>query len=195
MRIIGLTGNVGCGKSTVGRIMKDNFLLKLVMTDELGHLAMQKGTTSYSRIVSAFGEDILTSDGEIDRTILGKIVFENGNKLKDLNQIIHPWVKKKLQEDIEYEKNNNQYKYYVVESAILFESGLHKICHENWYVDTEESIRRKRLKTNRGYTDEKIDAILENQKNSDFFTENCEVIIYNNGDMCALECQLKKLLE
>lgn len=84
MKIIGLTGTVGSGKSTVGKLMQDNFSVKLVMTDKLGHFVMKKGNSGYEKVVNLFGSEILTETGEIDRKILGTIVFENKEKLNKL---------------------------------------------------------------------------------------------------------------
>lgn len=179
MNIIGLTGTVGCGKSTVGKLIQDNFSAKLVMTDEVGHLVMRKGSSAYEEVVRTFGKDILDKDGEINRKILGGIVFRDEAKLKQLNKIIHPRVKEYLAEDIARETQRRRYEFYIMESAILIETGLNKICGQNWYVDTPDDIRRERLKKSRGYSDEKIEAILANQKEKEFFLKHCDHIIEN----------------
>ena len=194
MKIIGLTGTVGCGKSTVGKLMQDNFSVKLIMTDELGHLAMKKGNTGYQKVVNLFGTGILNTQGEIDRKILGGIVFKNEEQLKNLNEIIHPWVKNYLAEDMAKEMKMDRYQFYVIESAILFETGLNELCQENWYIDTEHDIRKERLKASRGYTDEKIEAILANQKEKSFFTKRCDHIIENNRNLEDVLLQIEKIL-
>lgn len=194
MKIIGLTGGVGSGKSTVGKIMQENFSLKLVMTDALGHLAMKVGTESYKKILSEFQADILQENGEIDRKKLGEIVFKDENKLDKLNQIIHPWVIEYLKKDIEEEKKRKQYQYYVMESAILFQSHLDCLCQEKWYVDAKEEIRRQRLKDSRGYSDEKIDNIFKTQEENEQYKLQCEVeISTNNGEQSILP-QLEQFL-
>lgn len=194
MKIIGLTGTVGCGKSTIGKLMQDNFSVKLMMTDTLGHLAIKKGSSGYDKAVKLFGNEILTEQEEIDRKILGRIVFENKEKLNKLNGIIHPWVKYYLSEDITKEIQLSRYQFYVIESAILFETGLDKMCQESWYIDTQDDIRRERLKVNRGYSDEKIELILSNQREKNFFMEHCDYIIENNRNISDVLQQIKKLL-
>ena len=87
MKIIGLTGCVGSGKSTVGKKMQEHFSLKLVMTDDVGHLAMEPGTESYENIINIFGTDIMALDGKIDRVKLGQIVFGNKEKFIVINPI------------------------------------------------------------------------------------------------------------
>lgn len=194
MKIIGLTGTVGCGKSTVGKLMQDNFSVKLVMTDKLGHFAMKRGNSAYEKVVNLFGSEILTETGEIDRKILGNIVFENKEKLDKLNGVIHPWVKQYLQEDIAKETQLGRYQFYVIESAILFETGLNDMCEENWCIDTCNEIRKERLKVSRGYSDEKIASILSNQGEKNYFMEHCDFIIENNRSLDDVLRQIEKLL-
>lgn len=194
MKIIGLTGCVGSGKSTVGKKMQEHFSLKLVMTDDVGHLAMEPGTESYENIINIFGTDIMALDGKIDRVKLGQIVFGNKEKLEQLNHIIHPWVKEYLRKNIQEEMEKNRIAYYVMESAILFQSGLNEMCDEIWYVDADEEIRRERLKSSRGYTDEKIDSILMNQKENETLKHRCDVIISTNEGENSILPQLEKYL-
>ena len=144
MKIIGLTGGIGSGKSTVGKRMEELKAVKLQMTDDIGHIALEQGTESYDKIIESFGKSFLKENGEIDRNLLGQLVFANQDKLEKLNAIIHPWVIDYLKRDIENTKKENKYLYYVVESAILFQTGLDRICEEIWYVDADEDIRRKR---------------------------------------------------
>lgn len=192
MKIIGLTGCVGSGKSTVGKKMQEYFSLKLVMTDELGHLAMKPGTESYENIIGIFGENIKTKEGKIDRAKLGQIVFGNKEKLEQLNNIIHPWVKEYLRKSIQEEKAKQQVAYFVMESAILFQSGLNEMCDEIWYVDADEEVRRERLKSSRGYTDEKINSILKNQKENEIVKQQCDVVISTNEGEHSILPQLEK---
>lgn len=194
MQIIGLTGSIGSGKSTVGKMMEKGFSVKLVMTDNLGHKMMEKGTVGYKEIISVFGEDILDEDGNIDRNLLGKIVFQDEEKLQGLNHIIHPKVREYLEKDIKKEQEAGKYKYYVMESAILFQSGIDELCHECWYVDAEETVRRKRLMENRGYSSSKIDAIMEKQIENEKYKMSCKQKIDNNHDLQAICDKLEKLL-
>lgn len=193
MKVIGLTGGVGSGKSTVGEKMQQNFSVKLVMTDDLGHLAMEPGTLCNKNIQKTFGNEILAEDGYIDRGKLAKIVFSDKEKLKQLNEIIHPWVKEYLNEDIEQEKRKGVFSYYVMESAILFQSGLDKMCHEIWFVDAAEEIRRKRLKESRGYTDQRIDDIMDEQRENEGFKEKCNRIISTNKGEASILPQLEEV--
>ena len=194
MKIIGLTGSVGSGKSTVGKCMEEHFGIKLQMTDEIAHLVYKKNTDSYEKIIQLLGTDILDSTGEIDRKKVADKVFLDKKLLEQLNAIIHPWVKEYLRKDIEHEKSIERFGYYIIESAIMFQTGLDHMCDEVWYVDAEDAIRRKRLKSDRGYSDEKIDGIMAHQSSNDRMKEQCKHVIDNNGDKTVLVEQLQKLL-
>lgn len=191
MKIIGLTGSVGSGKSTVGKIMQEHFSVKLSMTDDIGHLAMEPGTESYEEIVKLLGNHILREDGTIDRKVVSDLVFSDKMLLAKLNGIIHPWVKEYLRKDMETERQKAEYAYYVIESAILFQTGLDAICEEVWYVDAEDSIRAERLQQNRGYSQEKIAAIMQNQSENEIWKQKCRKIIVNNEGMDMILQQLE----
>lgn len=194
MKIIGLTGSVGSGKSTVGALMEQKFSVKMMMTDNIGHLAMEPGQDSYEKIVAHFGTSILQEDKSIDRNRLSCIVFSDASQLQVLNAIIHPWVKAYLRRDIQEEQEKQKFSYYVIESAILFQTQLHSMCTETWYVDAKEEIRRDRLKKNRGYSDEKIDSIMRQQKENEQWKFHCDKVIENNQDEALILEQLEKYL-
>lgn len=194
MKIIGLTGSVGSGKSTVGVLMEKNFSVKLRMTDNIGHLAMEPGQDSYQKIVEYFGTNILREDKSVDRNRLSGIVFSDTSKLEVLNNIIHPWVKSYLRRDIEEEQKLQHFSYYVIESAILFQTQLDSMCEEVWYVDAREEIRRERLKKNRGYSDEKVESIMRQQRENEQWKLHCDRVIENNRDEIWILAQLENYL-
>lgn len=193
MKVIGLTGGVGCGKSTVAAVLRDTFGARLLITDEIGHLAMTPGEKSYDMIVAAFGEELLREDGSIDRAVLATKVFGDAVALEKLSSIIHPFVKAYIAREMERERENTGI--LVIESALLFESGLDQLCSQVWYVQTAEDIRRKRLKDSRGYTDEKIDAIMREQLSEEIFLTRSHAVVHNDTDVAATRQQIELLLE
>ncbi len=193
MRVIGLTGGVGCGKSTVAAVLRDAFGARLLITDEIGHLAMRPGEKSHDAIVDAFGRDVLREDGEIDRRILAGKVFGDERALKELNGIIHPFVKAYIAGEMEKEQGNDRL--LVIESALLFETGLDALCEQVWYVQAAEDVRRRRLKDSRGYSDEKIDAIMKEQLPEEVFLARCHRVLHNDGDVASVREQIELLLE
>lgn len=193
MQVIGLTGGVGCGKSTVAAVLRDVFGAVLLITDEIGHLAMKPGEKSYDAIVDTFGEDIRREDGTIDRNVLGAKVFGNEEALEKLNGIIHPFVKEYIAREMEKQQGKDGL--LVIESALLLETGLDVLCGQVWYVQATEEVRRRRLKDSRGYTDEKMDAIMKEQLPEEVFLARSHAVLHNNGDVTAIRGQIELLLE
>lgn len=164
MRVIGITGGIGSGKSTLLNILKGKNHVKVIETDKVAHEVMKKGTNTYDKILFFFGTQILDKNGEIDRSKLGEIVFNEHNKLTVLNGIVHPAVKNCIIADINDIKTRRDNDFYFIESALLLEDHYEKFCDEIWYIFSPEDVRRERLRTKRGMTDEKISKIMSSQK-------------------------------
>ncbi len=190
MKIIGITGGIGCGKSSVLDFIKVNYSSYIVETDRLAHSLQQKGSACYNMIVAAFNEEILDKDGIIDRKKLGSIVFNDENKRNILNSIVHPAVTEEIIGLIDrYSKSAD---IFIIEAALLLESGIDKLCDEVWYIYTNEEKRRNRLIESRGYSDEKITAIMQTQLSEEIFFKSCSVVIDNN---MSLENTFKQIRE
>lgn len=194
MKVIGLTGGVGTGKSTVAKVLADKFNAYLIFTDDIARDLMRKGEISYRLVVEYFGEGILDEEKEIDRQKLATIAFGDKEKLAKLNSFSHPYVEEFVTNKIAEIKKEKQYSLIVVETALLLEVGYEKHCDEVWYVAAPEATRRARLKESRGYTDEKIDAILMNQMSDEVFRTRCSHTIENDGDIDKIEQQIQLLL-
>lgn len=189
--VIGITGGVGCGKSTILHIMEQQYGFTALEADKIGHMLMKKGTDAYHRIVAHFGSRILNDLGEIDRKILGEIVFADETELSYLNHIIHPGVQAYIEEQIRRYPDKN----YLIEAALLLEAGYQKICDQIWYVYAEDAPRRARLKESRGYSDEKIESIWKNQMSREEFEKRTDYTIDNSGTIEAARQQLEKIVE
>lgn len=201
MKIIGLMGGVGSGKSTVADILEKEYGAHLIITDDIAKKLSEKGEESYQLIVSYFGTEILNGDGQIDRKKLSKIVFADKEKLKKLNSFTHPLVMKRVINEIEQIKESNEHKtteepisYVVIETALLIEAGYRNLCDTVWYVAVDEEIRKQRLMSNRGYSEEKIAAILKNQMSDKDFGDNSDIVLYNNGNIDDLRKEIKLLM-
>ena len=181
MRVIGITGGVGSGKSRVLAYIEEHFLAIVCQADHVAWELQKPGTACYNQIVDAFGKGVLYPDGSIDRSKLGQIVFGDAEKLQQLNKIVHPAVKSAILEFIAAEAEKGT-EIFVLEAALLLEAEYQNVCDELWYVYTDEKVRRQRLKKHRQYSDEKIDAIMRNQLSEVSFREQCQVVIDNSGD-------------
>lgn len=185
MLVLGITGGVGAGKSTVLDYMKDMYGAAILQTDLAAHELMKKGTSCHESIVAAFGTEILLPNGELDRQKLGAVVFGNKEKLERLNGIVHPAVKQHVREVITEERAKGERKVLAVEAALLIEDHYDEVCDELWYIYASEEIRRERLKTTRDYSDERIDGIFKSQSPEEVFRAHCAVTI-DTG--ISLEC-------
>ena len=183
MKVIGITGGVGAGKSEILKYLKEKYKAVVIEADKVGHLLMEPGGACYYSIVEKFGSSILNGDQTINRTKLGKVVFADEALLKELNKIIHPRVKSHIVSEIAKERAYHRTNYFVVEAALLIEDHYDVVCDELWYIHTEESVRAKRLKEARGYDDEKIASICANQKSPEEFRCACQVEIDNSGNL------------
>lgn len=181
MKVIGVTGGVGAGKSEILNYIADNWNATVVEADEVGYLVMKPGKSCFAPIVELFGPGILQEDGTLDRTRIAQMVFEDKNLLEKLNAIVHPAVKKYIRKAIQREEENET-DFFIVEAALLIEDKYDEICDELWYIYADEETRTERLKKNRGYSEEKIKSIFANQLSEDEFSEHCDFEIDNSGD-------------
>ncbi len=180
MKIIGVTGGVGAGKSTVLNYLEKRYGAKLILADLVGHEVMEPGHEAYEQVVKVFGQEIVSEDKTIDRKALGAIVFADEKKRMILNRIIHPAVRQEILRRLE-EAELLHLSSVVVEAALFLEENYDAFCDETWYIYTDEKIRRQRLKESRGYSDERIDQIFRSQKTHEEFQKRCLFMIDNNG--------------
>lgn len=182
MKVLGITGQVGAGKSTVLQYLEKHHGARVIQADAAGHLLMEPSMLCYQPIIERFGSDILDEDGKIDRRKLGAAVFTDREKLEKLNAIVHPAVREWIKSEITKEKQAEKAPFVVVEAALLLEEHYDTICDQIWYIYIEDRVRRERLKRSRGYTDEKIDNILKNQQKDDVFRKYCQFVVDNSSD-------------
>lgn len=195
MKVYGITGGAGTGKSEVIKMLQENFGGCVIMSDEVARELMQKGNISYQLIVEYFGRDILRDDGEIDRKKLADYVFNNKEALEKLNSMTHPYVKDEIRKLIAEAEASGECCFVALESAILLECGYEDICDEFWYVYTKPEIRRQRMKETRNYSDEKVDSVMRNQQPDEVFFEQCSFVIKNNTTLSDVYAQLKEKLD
>lgn len=179
MRVIGLTGGVGSGKSLAAQMLQEACGAKLLIADDLGHVVMEPGTEGFIQIRNRFGGEVVKPDGTIDRAWLADRIFRDAQARQDLNAIIHPQVIRYIKNYIQERKQ--QPGIIILESAILFESGCDTLCDEIWYVHVSAQTRKKRLAEDRGYSEAKTQAIMQQQMADEAFYSRCDVIIENNG--------------
>lgn len=195
MKVIGLTGGIGSGKSMVAEILREKYKACILDTDSIAKRQMEPGGESYRLVLEHFGEEILCPDGRINRQKLADIIFRDANKRLKINQLTHPIVLEEVKKEIESRRKSGTTEYLVVETALMIESGYDFICDEVWYVYAPKELRRLRLKESRGYSDEKIDSIMANQKKDEEFRAKYCKVIENTSDRQYLEKQVDALIE
>lgn len=194
MKVIGLTGGIGSGKSLVADILRKKYGAVILDTDSIAKRQMEPGGDSYKLVVDHFGTEILSPDGTINREKLAKIIFDDKSKRQKINELTHPIVLKAVVAEIENKRSEGKVEYLIVETALMIEAQYDFICDEVWYVYAPEELRRSRLKASRNYTDEKIDSIIANQSKDEAFRAKYKKVIENLGDIEQLEKQIDNLI-
>ena len=195
--VVGLTGGIGSGKSTVAKLAKDNFPVMVISSDEVAREQMTPGGISYQAVIKEFGTSFLKENGEIDRPKLAELIFAEDEKVKRMNAITHPNVKEFVLDTIAQCKRENKVKAVIVETALLFEADFDVFCDEIWYVKASEVTRRERLRKSRGYSEEKITAIFQKQEEEALVCSKSDKIITNDETTTTeqLITQLSKLFK
>lgn len=174
--VIGLTGNIGSGKSTVLRML-EQLGAKAIDADNLAHELMRKGTSVSQAIVDAFGDEVLTPDGVIDRKRLGSLVFDDREALERLENIVHPAVDERFREIIQEADEQ----VIVVEAVKIIESGIYPELSALWLVTCPAEERLRRLLETRGVNEEEVRERLKAQMTEEKQAQLADVVIDNSG--------------
>ena len=141
---VGLTGGIGCGKSTVAAMMAE-LGCHVLNADKMAHALIAPGEPAYNDVVRKFGTHILASDGSVDRARLAAVVFADGDKLASLNAIVHPRVLREIDRELESLARSDPHGIAVVEAALLIESGYHKTLDRIVLVSCTREQQLERL--------------------------------------------------
>ncbi|MBN2075935.1 MAG: dephospho-CoA kinase [Dehalococcoidales bacterium] len=191
MKIIGLTGGIGSGKSTAAEILAE-FGAKVIDADKVAHEVFNPGTEGLEKVVETFGEEVLNSNGEIDRKKLGEIVFNNPSALANLNEIIHPRAYELTKSRLEKFRRQGT-EVVVLEVILLVEAGWDHLVDEIWVTVAKEDTVVKRLQESRGLTKEEILTRIHAQTPNEERTKYADVIIENDGSYEELKAKLNEL--
>lgn len=194
MKVIGITGGVGAGKSQVLDYLRKNTDCRIIIADQVAHALEEPGEICYEQIIDLLGKEVTSADGRIDKGKMAARIFDDKEILVKVNEIVHPAVKKYITEAIDEARKEGRLQYLFIEAALLIEDGYEQIVDEMWYVHTDAEVRRERLKTGRGYSDERIDRIMMGQLSEEVFYRHCPVVIENSGTLENVYSQIEKKL-
>ena len=181
--ILGVTGGIGAGKSTVLKILQQEYDAKLILADDVAKQLMQPGEANYTNIVNAFGKGILKEDKTIDTALLASRVFANPLETLQLNAITHPNVRVRIEWMVKSIRDVNPDELIVIEAALLSEGHLSALCDEIWYVYADEQTRINRLMQQRGYSYERCCQTMARQKSDEQFRAEATAVIDNSADI------------
>jgi dephospho-CoA kinase len=190
-KVIGLTGGIGSGKSTVSQYLAELGAV-IIDADKVGHEAFQPATEAWREVVATFGRDIVTPNGEIDRKKLGAIVFDNPQALTQLNRIMHPKMRDMMKAQID-EYRRQGVAVVVLEAAILIEANWTPLVDEVWVTIAPESAVLERLKKQRGLAEEQTLARIRSQLSNEERLKHADVVITNEGNLEEVKARVKEL--
>lgn len=183
MVIVGLTGNIGSGKSTVSRRLVQ-LGAQVIDTDRVARDAVAPGTEGLARIISEFGTGVLNEKGELDRAVMASIVFKNTEARARLEGIIHPEVIKVVDRSIsEYREGRRSAPALVIEVPLLIESGMHRMVEEIWVVTTDPESQVKRVMARSGLSREDVLKRIKAQMSQEEKCRYAHRIIDNSGPL------------
>lgn len=185
-RVIGLTGNIGTGKSTIMAMLRD-LGADTIDADRVAHQVMEPGEPAYEEIVAAFGKDIAPGGGPIDRRRLGEIVFRDPQALARLERIVHPAVYQRMKARLA----GAQASVVVIEAIKLLEAGLSlQLCDVVWVVTAPREQQIRRLMASRGLSREEAVLRIDAQPPQAEKAARADVVIDNGGSLEATREQV-----
>ena len=195
MRLIGITGGVGAGKTEILSFIKKHYNCEIHLADVVAKKIQEPGEVCYNKVVALLGNDVLAPDGSIDKGKMATKIFLNTDLLRKINDIVHPAVREYLEQAVQKAKQDGNVELFFIEAALLIESGYRDFVDEMWYIYADDAVRRERLRKNRGYSPEKITKIMESQLSDEAFREGSDFVIDNSGDLEKAFMQIKMRLE
>ena len=193
MLTVGLTGGSGSGKGYLSSLLAGDDIC-IIDTDGVYHKMISSPSPCVDALVSAFGEDVRNHEGGIDRGVLGSIVFSSKEKLELLNSIAHRFIREECDEIIK----NSDAKIVILDAPVLFESGFDAMCDLTVGVVASEKVRVGRIIKRDSISRDKALSRIKNQHGDDWFRQNCDIVIENNGgelDVTELKDRLMRLYE
>jgi dephospho-CoA kinase len=190
-KILGLTGGIGSGKSTVAALLEDRGA-SVIDADRIAHTIYEPGKPAYDLVIERFGNDIVGEDGRIDRALLGGKVFGNREALEDLNRIVHPLVRREVAERVSELLGEDEHAIVVIEAALMTETGWTGGAGLLWTVIADPEVATHRLVTLRGMDPEDVRLRMAAQVDNETRRKLASLVIENNGTLEELEAEVHR---
>lgn len=188
--LIGLTGQIGAGKSTVAEILARHGAL-IVDADTIGREVVESSGDLLGQLIASFGSDILSADGQLDRAKLAEVAFHDEQSKKKLNELVHPHLLARLHEQVKaFDPDKNLV---VIDAALLLDWGLETTVDEVWVVQADEIQRLSRL-IEGGFTEADALARQKAQPSAEQFRKKATRLIANNGSRTELEAAISEII-
>ncbi len=191
--VIGLTGGIACGKSTVAEMFQ-SYGAYVIDADLIAHQLLKNSSAVKQKVVATFGESILNDSGEIDRPKLGRMVFDRPDYLQALNEIVHPPVVEFMKAEIERELSSDEHAAIVVNVPLLIEANLTYMVDSVVLVHADEDVQMQRL-ARRGMSQEDARKRIRSQMSFSEKAQFADFIIYNSGQISDTTSQAKQVWE
>ena len=192
--LIGLTGGISSGKSTVLQHLRQAGY-SVIDADKLGHKVLEQGNLGYNKVVKSFGNEILNPDGSVNRTALGRIVFVDAEKLKQLNEISHPIIAEMIQNEFEESVSDSNGGIVFLEAALLIEANWYKVCGHIWVVSLDPTVALSRLKKRDNLSETEAKLRVGAQLDQEERLAYADVVLQNEGTHEELFTQTQQALQ
>ena len=185
MLLVGLTGNIGSGKSTVAQMLSERGAT-IIDADVLARRAVELGTTAYDNIVKRWGQEVLAPDGHLDRAALRRVVFADHDQLEELNQIVHPEVERLRARLVDQARKRGD-RIVVCDIPLLFERHMTDRVDRIILVDAHRALRLERLVKDRGLRETEAMEMIAAQMPAELKRARADFVIDNDGTLTQLE--------
>lgn len=192
MKIIGVTGSSGSGKSTVTQILEKELKAKTINADEVVKQMQTQGSKYLEKIVELFGKQIIQENGSLNRKKLAQIIFQDKAQKEELDKLTYTYVV----EEIKKQVNNTQGDYVIIDAPLLIESKLNEICDVVIAVISNKEEQMKRICNRDNIEENDAKLRIEAQKDNEFYKKNADYVVENNGgNYNELMGRIRKLMQ
>lgn len=190
-RLIGLTGGIGTGKTTVSNYLADQYALPVLDADIYAREAVAMGSPILQTIFQRYGEPVQLPDGSLNRAVLGDIIFNNPQEKQWLESLIHPFVRDRFAQELRKIPSQT----IILSIPLLFEANLMALVSEIWVVSCDRSQQLSRLKQRNGLTAEQAAARINSQMSLAHKIARADFVLHNNAGLLELYAQVDAAIQ